>query len=142
MVKLLDPEGVASRTQQLQRYRGQYVVPGPNFIWLVDGYLKLVNYGIEIYAAIDAYSRYIIWCYVGISARTSVSVCRQYLDTVTSLGYIPQAIRSDRGTETIMCANAHYQLCLNIEDNARTNIRFEDCYFYGTSTSNQRIEAW
>ncbi|KAL6229678.1 hypothetical protein BDW75DRAFT_235014 [Aspergillus navahoensis] len=30
---------------------------GPNFIWSIDGYLKLAPYGIEIYAAIDAYSR-------------------------------------------------------------------------------------
>lgn len=95
MVKTLDPEGLAARTQRLQRHRGQYIVPGPNYVWSVDRYLKLINYGIEIYAAIDAYSRYIVWCYVGISARTSISVCRQYLDTVATLGFIPQAIRSD-----------------------------------------------
>ena len=51
-------------------------MPGPNWLWSVDGYLKLEPYGIEIYAAIDAYSRYIIWIYCGITARTGVSVVR------------------------------------------------------------------
>ena len=51
-------------------------MPRPNWLWLVDSYLKLEPYGIEIYAAIDAYSRYIIWIYCGITARTGVSVVR------------------------------------------------------------------
>lgn len=37
----------------------------------MDGYLKLVNYGIEMYAAIDGYSRFILWIYIGVSARTA-----------------------------------------------------------------------
>lgn len=45
--------------------RGEYIVDGPNAVWSVDGYEKLANWGIQIYAAIDAYSRYIIWFYVG-----------------------------------------------------------------------------
>ena len=54
--------------------------------------MKLQPYGIEVYAAIDAYSRYIIWIYVGISARTQVSVVRQYLDTVKTLQKVPRRI--------------------------------------------------
>jgi hypothetical protein len=34
--------------------------------------IKLQPFGIEIYVAIDSYSRYIIWVYIGISARTEV----------------------------------------------------------------------
>jgi hypothetical protein len=56
----LAPDLVTRRLANLQRYRGAYIVPGPNFIWSIDGYLKLALYGIEIYAAIDAYLRYII----------------------------------------------------------------------------------
>jgi hypothetical protein len=41
--------------------------------------MKLAPYGIEIYAAIDAYSRYVVWIYVGVSGMTAVSVVRQYL---------------------------------------------------------------
>jgi hypothetical protein len=82
MYRELAPEAVQRRLYDLQRHRGAYIVPGPNFIWLIDGYLKLAPYGIEIYAAIDAYSRYIIWVYVGISSCTAVSVLHQFLDTL------------------------------------------------------------
>lgn len=59
------------RIADLQRKRGAYVSPGPNHVWHMDGYLKLVNYGIEMYAAIDGYSRFILWIYIGVSARTA-----------------------------------------------------------------------
>jgi hypothetical protein len=52
--------------------------------------MKLSRYGIEIYAAIDGYSRYILWIYVGISTRTAISVYKQYVNAVSSFGYIPQ----------------------------------------------------
>lgn len=44
-------------------------------------------YGIQIYAAIDGYSCYITWCYVGVSTKTAVSVMRQYLDAVSITGF-------------------------------------------------------
>jgi hypothetical protein len=47
---------------------------GPNFIWLINGYLKLAPYGIKVYAAINAYSHYIIWVYIGITACMAVSI--------------------------------------------------------------------
>ncbi|KAI9882169.1 MAG: hypothetical protein M1823_006084, partial [Watsoniomyces obsoletus] len=71
IVKELYPEGPAARLKDMQRHRGEYIVPGPHYLWSLDGYCKLDPYGIEIYAAIDAYSRYIVWIYVGVSARTS-----------------------------------------------------------------------
>jgi hypothetical protein len=40
----------------------------------MDDYIKLSLYGIEIYAATDGYSRYILWVYIGISTRTAISV--------------------------------------------------------------------
>jgi hypothetical protein len=64
----------------MQRHRGQYIVPGPNFIWSIDGYDKLKPYGIEIYACIDGYSRYVVWIYIGISNSTAVSCLCQFLD--------------------------------------------------------------
>lgn len=58
IVKQLDPIGVMERTFNLfTSPRGNYRTPGPNFVWSIDGHLKLQMYGIEIYAAIDAYSR-------------------------------------------------------------------------------------
>ena len=139
IVKELHPEGIAARTKDMQRHRGEYIVPGPNYIWSLDGYCKLDPYGFEIYAAIDAYSRYIVWVYVGISARTSVSVLRQYLDTIQDIQVMPSIIRSDRGVETPLCANAHFALR---KESSYEDLSFENCYFYGTSIANQRIEAW
>jgi hypothetical protein len=137
-VKTLYPEGIARRKQDMQRHRGQYIVPGPNFVWSIDGHLKLAFGGIEIYAAIDAYSRYIPWFYCGISGRTTVSVAKQYVEVLQKTGKQPHFLRSDRGTETMMCANAHWQLsqCHDVD------IAFKDCFMYGTSTANQRIESW
>jgi hypothetical protein len=71
----------------------------------VKGDDKLAQYGIEIYAAVDAYSRKIIWFYVGNSNRTQLSVLRQYLLAVEARGLCPSFIRTDKGTETITLAD-------------------------------------
>ncbi|KAJ5454040.1 uncharacterized protein N7458_004996 [Penicillium daleae] len=68
----LRPDSLLRRSYDLQRSRGEYWCPGPNFVWHVDGYMKLAQFGVEVYAAIDGYSRYILWIYVGISTRTAV----------------------------------------------------------------------
>jgi hypothetical protein len=77
--KILDEQGVDSRKPGMKRKRGERKVPlvlGPNHLWSIDGHDKLRNYGIEIYAGIDAYSRRIIWSYCGNSNRTQASVAR------------------------------------------------------------------
>lgn len=59
ILRELDPLGVEQRPFGLQKTpRDTYVVPGPNFLWSVDGHHKMSMYGIGIYAAIDGYSRY------------------------------------------------------------------------------------
>jgi len=56
----LDPVGVASRRLHVNYMpKGGYFVSGPNYVWSIDGHHKLSMYGIEIYAGVDAYSRYI-----------------------------------------------------------------------------------
>lgn len=122
----------------MQRHKGEYIVPGPNYLWSIDGYAKLNAWGIEIYAAIDAYSRKIIWIYVGISARTAVSVLRQYLDTLENEKIHPCILRSDRGGETPLIASAHHEF-VKKHDNT---VAFKHCYYYGTSTKNVRVEKW
>jgi len=109
----------------------------------MDAYCKFEMYGIQVYAGIDAYSRRIMWIYVGISGRTAVSVQAQYLATLTNGRVLPQIITSDRGAETTMAADLHYYLSSQLrmrED--REPLRFTDCFRYGTSKQNQRIEAW
>jgi len=57
-LRLLDPAGIASRPFALQRTpRGTYHVPGPDVVLSVDGHHKMSEYGIEVYAGIDGYSR-------------------------------------------------------------------------------------
>jgi hypothetical protein len=77
--KQLNPDGVQYRLRRLERTRGEYITPGPNFLWSIDQHSKLEHWGIEIYAAIDAFSRHVIWIYVGITARTAISCYKQYV---------------------------------------------------------------
>jgi hypothetical protein len=48
---------------------------GPDFLWCRDGHDKFRNYGIEIYAGVDAYSRRTQRMYVGNSDRKQISNC-------------------------------------------------------------------
>jgi hypothetical protein len=82
--------------------------------------------------------RFITWIYVGISARTAVAVLASYLDHITETGILPHTIRSDRGSETHMMANAHMQMHLALDPEKDLN----SVFWYGTSTANQRIESW
>jgi len=61
-----------NRKQRLENY----TTAGPNFLWCLDGHDKLAQFGMQIYAAIDAYLRKIIWFYCGSSNRTAISVVR------------------------------------------------------------------
>ncbi|KAJ5745071.1 hypothetical protein N7520_004675 [Penicillium odoratum] len=133
------PDAVLRRTNDLQRGRGSYSCPGANFVWHVDGHMKLEPYGFEIYAAIDGYSRKIMWIYTGISARTAVSVGRQYLDCIQHAGCIPRFIRCDLGVEGHMMADFHLAL-RRVEDPTITRLR--DCFLLSKSTENQRIESF
>lgn len=129
---------ISKRTRKLHRRRGEYIVPGTDYVWSIDGHMKLEPWGIEIYAAIDAYSRNILWIYVGLTARTQISVLCQYVNTLDASQRKPKIIRSDRGIETTMLADCHFELRRKDEP----DIEFKDVYYYGTSVKNQRIEAW
>lgn len=132
------PDAVLHRHSDLQCKWGAYIVQGPNEIWAMDRYMKLQPFGIEVNASIDAYSCYVIWIYVGISACKQVSVVRQYLDTVQTVHVLPKKLQSDHGTETGLLGGAHFELV----QAQHPSIPIEDCYIYGTSTENQWIEAW
>jgi hypothetical protein len=75
--RILDEQGVNSRKPGIKRKRelGVPVIPGPNYLRSIHGHDKFRNYGIEIYAGIDAYSRRIIWFYCGNSNRTLGERC-------------------------------------------------------------------
>ncbi|KAM6506778.1 hypothetical protein FALCPG4_018607 [Fusarium falciforme] len=71
------------------KHRKNFQVPGPNFMWSLDGYEKLKNFGFSIYACIDTYSRAIIWIYVGRGNMTALSSLKQFLRTVSYSGVRP-----------------------------------------------------
>ena len=129
IVKELDPIGLQRRTNNMQRHREEYIVPGPDYIWSLDGHDKLSDWGIEIYAAIDAYSWFIVWIYVGISNQTQQSVVVQYNNTIAQTGYHPRIIQTDCRKETLLMAELHFLVAWTSEP----GIKLEDCYFYSTS---------
>jgi hypothetical protein len=109
----------------------------------MDAYCKLEHWGVQIYAVVDAYSRFVVWYYVGISGRTPISVLGQYIATVVSGGIIPRKIRTDREAETPMTADAHYKLSSEVrqvDDNHPLD--FGDIFRFGTSKQNSVIERW
>jgi hypothetical protein len=143
LLRELDPEGVEQRRKRAFQHRGQVVLQGPNDVWSMDAYCKLEHWGVQIYAVVDAYSRFVVWYYVGISGRTAISVLGQYISTVVSGGIIPRKIRTDRGAETPMTADAHYKLSSEVRQvDDRHPLDFGDTFRFGTSKQNSVIERW
>jgi hypothetical protein len=82
------------------------------------------------------------------SNRTQVSVLRQYLNIIKAIGYCPNFLRSDRGRETPIIVDTYYffyyTACFNnllIPNDVFNQISFNNCYIYGKSTGNTRIEG-
>ena len=142
IMKELDPEGVEARRPRFKEggdCTGKYIVPGPDYVWSVDCHMKFQAYGIQIYAMVDGYSRYVTTIFIGLLATCGISILKQYLDAVVANNNTrPQFIRSNGGTETMLMGNAHWQL----EQFDNPNATFESVYYYGTSKSNSRIESW
>ena len=122
----------------MQRHQEEYIVPGLDYIWSLDGHDKLSNWGIEIYAAIDAYSWFIIWIYIGVSNRTEQSVAVQYNSTIAQTRYHPRILQTNLSKETLLMLEIHFSVARTSE----LGIKLEECYYYGTSRKNQRIESW
>ena len=64
----LAPEAVSKRKKQ-RLSRREYNVAGPNALWHFDQNDKLWQFGYEIHACIDGWSRKIICLHVGASNR-------------------------------------------------------------------------
>ena len=137
-VQILNPDGVSWWLCDLQWHWKEYIVPEPNYLWSIDGHVKLKAWGIEIYAAVDAYSWNVVWNYVEITACTAVSVLRQYVDTLKDEQVHSCILRSDCGVETPLVAAAHHEFVKKHD----SDIDLEDCYFYEISTKNVWVEKW
>jgi hypothetical protein len=155
---ILAPAATADRRSGpgKKKRKGEFTTQGPDWVWSIDGHDKFRDYGIFIYAAIDGCSRMAKWGYVGNSNRTQVSVASQYLSVIRDGGLCPAHIRSDRGGETLMLAEAQYSFYLlylkrrnahlpveerlSNEDINNTPVR--KCYWFGTSPANTRVESF
>ncbi|KAM4062012.1 hypothetical protein HRG_013500 [Hirsutella rhossiliensis] len=80
------PENVRERWGRTRYKRRDFSIHGPDWVWSIDGYDKLKNWGFEIYAGIDAYSRYITWFYCGF---------HPYLHVLNQRHAMPRILRSD-----------------------------------------------
>lgn len=129
----LDPEGVQLRSQR-RLHRREYRVPGPNYLWHIDGYDKLKPYGLCIHGCIDGFSRRIMWLEVSSSNNNPYVICHYFVKCVKSLERLPNIIRADRGTENVNIETMQSFLRSAFDD--------RQSFLYGKSTANQRIEAW
>ena len=133
----LDGEGVRERGRRRLRRR-QYINPGPNFVWHVDGYDKLKPYGFAIHGAIDGYSRRVLWIEVGVTNNNPQVIAKYYLETVLQLKTLPCILRCDHGTENVHLRDVQEYL----RRNGRDYFAGVNSFIRGKSSSNQRIEAW
>jgi hypothetical protein len=62
VINILNAESSEARKPGIKRKKEikRLIIPGLNYLCAIDGYNKFYNYGIKIYATIDAYSRRII----------------------------------------------------------------------------------
>ena len=59
-IRSLDPEGIFIRkTRRLKRR--VYFVPGSHYLWHMDGCHKFIRFGFVVHAAIDGYSRHVVF---------------------------------------------------------------------------------
>ena len=136
-IKKLDAAGLKSHQKKQLRKRGAYIVPGPSALWSADGHDKLAIYGFQIYAIVDAYSRFIIHLFVGLSNQTLVAIQKYYLMAVLLFG-IPLRIRTDKGTETLLMAAC--QMLLRQAAEGR-ELEVTDCHLFGKSIFNVHVES-
>ena len=134
----------ARRRKERRRRREAYTTAGPNEVWSLDGHDKLSRYGFQIYAAIDAYSRKVLWIYCGTANKSSFCVLQQYLRAIRQGGGCPKFLRTDKGGETMLMASAQYSFYLASQDTTPGDVdnrsMFRKCYIFGPSTANVRIE--
>lgn len=121
-----DPLGTRSRRSR-RLHRRTYESSGPDHVWHIDGHDKLKPYGLCIHGCIDGFSRKVLWLKASPSNNDPIIIASFFVDTIKHLELQPAIIRSDRGTENVNVAAIQEFL--------------GGKHFYGTSQTNQRIEA-
>ena len=125
----LDPKGVELRLKRRLRRR-QYYSKGPDFLWHIDSYDKLKQYGLCVSGFIDGFSRKITWVNVYKTSSSPRVIVGYYIEAVSKRRGCPAFMRGDNGTENCIVAQMKEFLSGN------------NTFFYGKSTGNQRIEMF
>lgn len=137
ILREVDPEG--SRLRRANRLRRRnYLNPGPNYCWHADGYDKLKPFGFPIHGCIDGFSRRILWLEIVRSNNDPRVMGKLFFNCIKELKLCPTILRTDRGTENGIMATAQCFLRRNHPD----SLSEVKAHRYGSSHSNQRIEAW
>ena len=82
------------------------------------------------------YSQKIIWIYVRISAHIIVSILWQYIDILKDEQVHSFILRLDCDVKTSLIILAYYKFVKKYD----ATIAFKNCYYYGTSVKNTRVE--
>ena len=99
-MQIIDPDGLQKRKGH-RLLRRKYSVPGPNFIWYVDGNDKLKPFEFAIHGSIDGYSRRILWLVASFTYIELLVVASFNVDCLLQLGLVPKILRCDLGTENL-----------------------------------------
>ncbi|XP_003427718.1 uncharacterized protein LOC100680052 [Nasonia vitripennis] len=136
ILRIVDQEGIVHRSKYRLKRR-TYNVPGPNFIWHIDGYDKLKPFDFAIHGCIDGFSRKVMWLELATSNNKPEIICYYYLKAAQKFKQIPAIIRSDHGTENSTVEIVHQALRSGHSDPYAGLHSF----IKGKSTANQRVES-
>ena len=137
ILKAVDPDGVMNQSRHRLRRR-IYVSKGLNYIRHIDGYDKLKPYGFALHGCIDGYSRKVLWLKVLSTNNDPKVIANVFVKHISNVMITPQIIWSDRGCENVVVGALQCYFGRNFED----SFSGEKSFRYGTSTTNQRTEAW
>lgn len=80
--------------------RRAYSVPGPNFLWHVDGNHKMIKWRFVIYGGIDGFSQLVTYLHCWMNNR-SETVLDLFLKETDEYG-VPSRVRSDHGGKNVL----------------------------------------
>lgn len=137
VLRLVDPAGVERRSRYRLKRR-IYKVPGPNYLWHIDGHDKLKRFGFAIHGCADGFSRKVLWLTVSTTNNKPQVIAHYYLQCLKEFDLIPTIVRSDKGTENKIVELLQMALRYDHEDDNAG----ENSFFKGKSTANERIEKY
>lgn len=108
--------------------RRTYSVPGPNYLWHIDGNHKMIKWRMVIHGGVDGFSRLITYLHCS-SNNKSDTVTECFIGATRQYG-VPSRVRSDHGTENV----GVWRFMEEIRGHGRNS------YIAGRSVHNTRIE--